>query len=112
MASSSWGVCLGVRQLPRPPTRGFGLQQVDLLLRPQSPQLDQQSREGTCVYVLVAPSCPARCGPVDCSLPGSFFRGTLQARTLEWVAIPFSRGSSRPRDRTWVSHTASSFYTI
>ena len=41
------------------------------------------------------------CGPMDCSPPGSSVCGTLQARTQEWVAIPFSRGSSQPRDRIW-----------
>ena len=41
---------------------------------------------------------------MDCSLPGSSIHGILQARVLEWVAIPFSRGSSQPRDRTRVSH--------
>ena len=40
---------------------------------------------------------------MDCSLPGSSLHGILQARVLEWVAISFSRGSSRPRDRTRVS---------
>ena len=39
---------------------------------------------------------------MDCSLPGSFVHGILQARVLEWVTIFFSRGSSRPRDRTQV----------
>ena len=43
------------------------------------------------------------CNPVDCSPPGSSVHGILQARILEWVAISFSRGSSRPRDQTWVS---------
>ena len=37
--------------------------------------------------------------------------GILQARILEWVAIPFSRGSSQPRDQTQVSHTAGGFFT-
>ena len=46
--------------------------------------------------VLVAQSCPTLCDCMDCSLPGSSVRGILQARMLEWVAIPFSRGSSRP----------------
>ena len=41
-------------------------------------------------------SCPALCNPVDCSLPGSSIHGILQARILEWVAIPSSRGSSHP----------------
>ena len=43
------------------------------------------------------------CGPVDCSPPGSFVPGTLQARMLEWAAIPFSRGSSQPRGWTHIS---------
>ena len=43
------------------------------------------------------------CDPMDCSLPDSSVHGILQARILEWVAISFSRGSSRPRDRIWVS---------
>ena len=41
--------------------------------------------------------------PVDCSLSGSSVRGILLARILEWVAMPSSRGSSQPRDQTWVS---------
>ena len=40
---------------------------------------------------------------MDCSLPGSSLHGILRARVLEWVAISFSRGSSRPRDRIWDS---------
>ena len=51
----------------------------------------------------VAQSCPTLCDPVDCSLPVSSVHGILQERILEWVAIPFSRGSSRSRDRTGVS---------
>ena len=47
--------------------------------------------------------CPSLCNPMDCSLPGSFFHAILQAKILEWVAIPFSRGSSQPRDQTCVS---------
>ena len=42
---------------------------------------------------LVAQSCPTLCDPTDCRLPGSSVHGILQARILEWVAIPFSRGS-------------------
>ena len=48
--------------------------------------------------------CPTLCDPMDCSLPSSSIHGILQARILEWIAISFSRGSSRPRDRTQVSH--------
>ena len=46
----------------------------------------------------VAQSCPTLCDPMDCSPEGSSVHGVLQARILEWVAISFSRGSSRPRD--------------
>ena len=45
------------------------------------------------------------------SLPGFSVHGILQARILEWVAIPFSRGSSRPRNRTQVSHIVGRFFT-
>ena len=48
---------------------------------------------------------------MDCSLPSSSVHGILQARILEWVAIPFSRGSSQPRDRTQVSCIAGGFFT-
>ena len=51
----------------------------------------------------VAQSRLTLCDPMDCSPPGSSLHGILQARVLEWVAISFSRGSSWPRDRTWVS---------
>ena len=45
-------------------------------------------------------SCSTLCDLVDCSLPGSSVHGILQARILEWIAMPSSRRSSRPRDRT------------
>ena len=51
----------------------------------------------------VAQSCPTLCNPMDCSLTGSSLHGILQARVLEWVAVSFSRGSSRRRDQTRVS---------
>ena len=57
-------------------------------------------------------SCPTLCDAMDCSLPGSSIHEILQARILEWVAKPSSRGSSQPRDQTQVSHTAGSFFTI
>ena len=49
--------------------------------------------------VLVTRSCLTLCNPTDCSLPGSSIPGILQAIILEWVAIPFSRESSWPRDQ-------------
>ena len=56
--------------------------------------------------------CLTLCDSMDCSsLPGSSVCGILQARTLEWVAISFSRGSSQPRNRTEVSCVAGGFFT-
>ena len=53
-----------------------------------------------CVHAKSLQSFPTLCDPIDCSLSGSSVHGILQARLLEWVAVPSSRGSSRPRDRT------------
>ena len=57
-------------------------------------------------------SCLTLYDPMDCSPPVSSVHGILQARILEWTAIPFSRGSSWPRDWTWVSCIAGRFFTI
>ena len=51
------------------------------------------------VKLLVASVCPTLCDPMDCSPGGSSVPGILQARILEWVAMPSSRGTFRPRDR-------------
>ena len=56
--------------------------------------------------VKVVQSCPAHCDLMDYRV-----HGILQARILEWVAFPFSRGSSQPRDRTQVCHIAGGFFT-
>ena len=58
------------------------------------------------ILVKIAQLCPTLCDPMD-----STVHGVLQARILEWVAFPFSRGSSQPRDQTQVSHTAGGFLT-
>ena len=58
------------------------------------------------VLCLVARWCPTLCDPINCSPPGSSSMGTLQARTLEGVAVPSSRGSSQPRYPTQVSGIA------
>ena len=67
-----------------------------------------------CVYVCVCigmymhakslQSCVTLCDPVDHSLPGSSVHGILQAKILRWVAIPYSRGSSRPKDQSRFLH--------
>ena len=51
-------------------------------------------------------SCPTLCDPMDYTV-----HGILQTRILEWVAFPFSRGSSQPRDWTQVSSIAGIFFT-
>ena len=48
----------------------------------------------------------------DSLQPHGLIHGILQARILEWVAFPFSRGSSQPRDRTQVSRIAGGFFTF
>ena len=50
------------------------------------------------VKVLVPQQCLTPCDPMDSSPPGSSVCGILQARILDWVAIPFFKGSSQPRD--------------
>ena len=64
------------------------------------------------VKVFVAQSYLALYDPMDCSLPGSSVPGILQARILEWVANPFSRGSSWPKDWTLISCFACRFFPI
>ena len=60
----------------------------------------------------VAQSFPTLCDSIDCSLPGSSTHGIFQASILEWGAISFSRGSSRPRDWTLVPCTAGRLFTL
>ena len=60
----------------------------------------------------VIQSCLTLCDPMDYSLPGSSVHRIFQARILEWVAISFSRRSSWPRDRTWVSCTAGRLFNV
>ena len=55
------------------------------------------------LYFVRAQTCPTLCSLKDCSTPGSSVQGILPERMLDWVAMPFSRGSSRPRDWTHVS---------
>ena len=62
--------------------------------------------------MLFAQTCSTLCNPMDYSPLGSSVHGILQARILEWIIIPFSRGSSQPRDWTQVSCTAGRFFTV
>ena len=64
------------------------------------------------VKILDTQLCPTLCDPMNCRPPGSIVHGILQARLLEWVAIPFPRGSFQPRHQTQVSCIAGRFFTI
>ena len=90
----------------------------------QNHQQHETVRSTVCVIQQATALCfpsPPKClslngvqlsDPKDCSPPGSSVHGTHQARILEWVAIPFSRGSSWPRDQIQVSCVAGRFFTI
>ena len=58
----------------------------------------QNWQNDPCMCAKSFQSCPTLCNPTDCSLPGFSLHGILQARILEWTAISYSRGSSRPKD--------------
>ena len=100
--SAAWGQCL-------------------VFPHPESPQVYSQ---GGCsdqcpqhplftdMLVKVTQSYPVLSDPMGCGLPGSSVHGILQARTLEWVAMPSSKASSWPRDQTQVSCIAGRFFTI
>ena len=77
-----------------------------LLLTPSFWPQGLNVTKGLKVTVKVAQLCPNLCNPVDYTV-----HGILQARILEGVAFPFSRGSSQPRDQTGVSRTAGRFFT-
>ena len=64
-----------------------------------------------CMHAKLLQSCPTLCDRMDCSPAGSSFHGILQARILEWTAMPSSRGSSWTRHLTYVSCTAGGFFT-
>ena len=74
----------------------------------------------TCICHRLTKMTPGRCFYLYCAVlsrvrpfgTGSSVHGILQARILEWVAFPVSRGSSQPRDRTQVSHIAGRFFTV
>ena len=79
---------------------GYQLYRVNLLFK----------NEGGRKWVLVTETRPTLCDPMDYHPPGSTVHGIFQARILEWVVIPSSRGSSPPRDQAWVSCIAGRFF--
>ena len=70
------------------------------------------TRRSSILVLAHAQLCPTLCDPMDCNPPGSSVHGILRARILQWVAMPSSRGSSQPRNRTQVSRIAGGFFTI
>ena len=90
------------------PTQGSNLCLLHLLHRQAEPTWKPKGHGESEVVQL----CPTLCDPLDCSLSGSSVHGIFQARVLEWIAISFSRGSSRPRNRTRVSRIAGRHFTI
>ena len=67
-----------------------------------------------CMHAKSFQACLILCNPMDCSPPGSSVHGIFQSRILGWVAMPSSRGSSQPRDRTCISYgfcIAGGFFT-
>ena len=76
---------------------------------------NQSVKRGYCLITKwseVGQSCLTLCDPMDCSLQCSSVHGFIQARVLEWVSTSFSRGSSQPRDQTWVSRIVGRCFTI
>ena len=77
---------------------------LDVLLKTNTSGFPDGSIQSTCnAKVKVTQSCPTLCNPMDYTYR---VHGIFQARILEWVTFPFSRGSSQPRDRAQVSHIA------
>ena len=70
--------------------------------------------KSACMCAKSLQSCPTLCDPMECSPPGSSVHEILQARIMDWIAMPSSRGSSPPRDQTQVSMSpalAARFFT-
>ena len=70
------------------------------------PSFLQNKYLSVCAHAKLLQSCLTICDLMDCSLPGSSVHEILQARVLEWVSLPFSRGSSQPRDQTEVFYVS------
>ena len=101
------------RKVPNHPITGLLMHKIGItthnlkvLQQPREKFWKAQHNVWCTEWVKVAQSCPTLCNSLDYTV-----HGILQARILEWVAFPFSRGSSQPRDRTQVSHIAGGFFT-
>ena len=116
--SSAWSHrCLKKRERRRKrlevtPVCDVGRDFMSISLWPQKWQWVKCLGEQGAMCVWVAQSCLTLCKPMDDSPPGSSVHGILQAWILEWIAIPFSSGPSRPRDQTPVFRIAGRFFTF
>ena len=121
MLRTPWLALWGVREWPHRDHLSLPLLCVHSALKVQGHMKSwvfyRTTWSSTCVSLCCAKSlqsCPILCDPMECSPPGFSVHGIVQARILEWVAMPSSRGSSRPRDGTHifcVSCTAGGFFT-
>ena len=96
------------RGFPLPSPSGSQSQKPPLVVHPEATR-DEETQDDSPRQLKrkwVAQSCPTLCNPMDYTV-----HGILQARILEWVDFPFSRGSFQPRDQTQVSHFAGRFFT-
>ena len=87
---------------------------VNLSVSPFLQHCSDEEQLRACVCVKLLQLCLTLCNPMDCSPPGSSVHGLFQARTLEWAAMPSSRGSFWPRDGnciSWNSCIAGRFFT-
>ena len=109
-----WGCKEATRQADRTLSEGTKGKWLLLSTSPIHQEAHPQTAGNllSCSVYLVTQSCLTLCNTMDCSLPGSSVHGIIQARILEWVAMPSSKQSSQPRDQTQVSHIAGGFFTL
>ena len=86
--------------------------EIKLLTSVGSSKKQEHSRKTSAAAAKSLQLCPTLCDPIDGNPPGSAVPGILQARTLEWVAISFSRGSSQPGAQTQVSRIVDRRFTV
>ena len=100
---------LGISEAPVPPNyrEGPDPTQITSGLMVKPSWRVPSSSPILCVCVLVPQSCPALCGPVDCSPPGSSVHGILQATILEWVATGNCTNGNQEKEATSPLHKSS-----
>ena len=87
-----------VAEMPQTYTSAYDFEETENERLKKKKKERKPEKKSKVKKVLVAQSYLTLCDPINCSLPGSSAHGILQARILVCIAMPFSRGSSRPRD--------------